>query len=148
MFYESNKEAKLKFSKFNEDVDDNKFANLDVRHIMDTFFKALKQDPNKRVIAVETIYFSYWWDEQPEQDKQAIRELIEEGKLSFIKLHYAKYLAFNFIQSLNGEDKIKAILSGKTRKITRDLSTSRYPTNSLFFRFRSFGIYIGRMDRE
>ena len=77
---------------------------------MDTFFAALKQDPKKRVITVETIFFSYWWDEQPELDKLAIIELVEEGKLCYktsLRKITIKYLVINFILSLIGRKHTK-----------------------------------------
>ena len=55
-----------------------------VQYILDTVVPELLNDPNKRFVYVEIAYFWRWWNEQSDSTKQAVRMLVNEGRLEFV----------------------------------------------------------------
>lgn len=56
---------------------------VSVRNILDSVIKALLNDPKKRFIYVESVYFFKWWNLQTGQLKSQVKQLVNEGRLEF-----------------------------------------------------------------
>lgn len=57
---------------------------VSVQYILDTVVDELIRDPAKRFVYVEMAYFWRWWNEQNEDMKQKVRELVNEARLEFV----------------------------------------------------------------
>ena len=44
----------------------------------------LIQDPKKKFIYVEIAFFKRWWEEQDDETKQQVKNLVKGGQLEFI----------------------------------------------------------------
>lgn len=55
-----------------------------VQYILDSVIQALLADPNRRFIYVESAFFFKWWNEQTNDLREKVRQLVEEGRLEFI----------------------------------------------------------------
>ncbi|XP_077497606.1 lysosomal alpha-mannosidase-like [Amblyomma americanum] len=55
-----------------------------VRLIYNTSLDALSQNPNRRFVSAENIYFSRWWREQPSDIKNTVRDFVQSGRLQFV----------------------------------------------------------------
>ncbi|XP_076174533.1 lysosomal alpha-mannosidase II isoform X1 [Ptiloglossa arizonensis] len=55
-----------------------------VQYILDSVIKALLDNPDRRFIYVETAFLWKWWLRQNEETKEAVRNLINEGRLEII----------------------------------------------------------------
>lgn len=60
-----------------------------VRKILTSVMPTLKADPTKKFIYVEVGFFKMWWDEQNDETKDTVRELVKNGQLEFINGGYA-----------------------------------------------------------
>ena len=52
--------------------------------ILTTVVNELLKDPAKRFTYVEMKFFSMWWQQQSEERKEAVRQLVREGRLEFV----------------------------------------------------------------
>lgn len=57
---------------------------IDVESVIGSVVLALKQDPARRFIQVETAYFRMWWRDQDEETRQDVINLINEGRLEIV----------------------------------------------------------------
>ncbi|XP_058798007.1 lysosomal alpha-mannosidase-like isoform X1 [Phymastichus coffea] len=55
-----------------------------VQYIIDSVVDSLLKDSNRRFIQVETAFLWKWWQRQDDERKQAMRNLINEGRLEII----------------------------------------------------------------
>ncbi|XP_016964290.1 lysosomal alpha-mannosidase isoform X2 [Drosophila biarmipes] len=55
-----------------------------VQYIIDSVVEALLRDPEKRFIYVESAFFFKWWKEQTTTVQDAVKMLVEQGRLEFI----------------------------------------------------------------
>ncbi|XP_033167145.1 lysosomal alpha-mannosidase isoform X2 [Drosophila mauritiana] len=55
-----------------------------VQYIIDSVVEALLRDPEKRFIYVESAFFFKWWKEQKPKVQEAVKMLVEQGRLEFI----------------------------------------------------------------
>ncbi|XP_031630105.1 lysosomal alpha-mannosidase-like [Contarinia nasturtii] len=55
-----------------------------VQNILDSVVAELLTDPERRFIYVESAFFFKWWDQQTEQLKEQVKQLVNEGRLEFI----------------------------------------------------------------
>lgn len=55
-----------------------------VRNIYNTTIKALDQNPGRRFVAAESVFFSRWWNEQPDEVRKMVRDMVESGRLQFV----------------------------------------------------------------
>ena len=52
--------------------------------ILTTTVNELLKDPRRRFTIVEMKFFSMWWDRQEESLKDAVRAMVNEGRIEFI----------------------------------------------------------------
>jgi lysosomal alpha-mannosidase len=62
----------------------NAVENAGVRFILSSTIPALKADPNRRYIQVETGFFWKWWQEQSNETRQDVVDLVNSGQLEMI----------------------------------------------------------------
>lgn len=55
-----------------------------VQYILDSVIQSLLRDPSRRFIYVESAFFFKWWKEQTPQLQDAVRNLVNQGRLEFI----------------------------------------------------------------
>ena len=55
-----------------------------VQFILDTVVNELNKDPSKRFVYVEIAYFYRWWNQQNEETKEIVRNLVNEKRLEFV----------------------------------------------------------------
>ncbi|XP_016945443.3 lysosomal alpha-mannosidase isoform X1 [Drosophila suzukii] len=55
-----------------------------VQYIIDSVVEALLRDPEKRFIYVESAFFFKWWKEQTTKVQDAVKMLVQQGRLEFI----------------------------------------------------------------
>eukprot|EP00347_Sterkiella_histriomuscorum_P016349 403353533 len=55
-----------------------------VEMILDTVIDELIDDPNKRFTYVEMKFFTMWWNEQPADIQQSVKQLVKNGQLEFV----------------------------------------------------------------
>ncbi|XP_034262785.1 lysosomal alpha-mannosidase [Pantherophis guttatus] len=62
----------------------NDIQHAGVQYILDSVVPQLLADPSKRFIYVEVVFFARWWGLQTEAMRQAVRQLVAEGRLEFV----------------------------------------------------------------
>ncbi len=73
--------------------DRNDIQHAGVQYILDTVMPELVKDPTKRFIYVEIAFFERWWNEQTDNMKALVKQLVNEGsETRFLK---------NFIRRLS-----------------------------------------------
>ncbi|CAF1158677.1 unnamed protein product [Adineta steineri] len=55
-----------------------------VQYILDSVIQALVDNPDRRFIYVEIAFFWRWWNQQPEDIRNTVKKLVNEGRLEFI----------------------------------------------------------------
>ncbi|XP_057335979.1 lysosomal alpha-mannosidase-like [Microplitis mediator] len=55
-----------------------------VQYIIDDVIQALKRDPTRRFVYVESSFFWKWWQRQNDKTKEEVRSLVNEGRLEII----------------------------------------------------------------
>ncbi|XP_029440965.1 lysosomal alpha-mannosidase [Rhinatrema bivittatum] len=55
-----------------------------VQYILDSVIPQLLADPSKRFIYVEVAFFYRWWNQQSQGMRQAVKQLVNDGRLEFI----------------------------------------------------------------
>lgn len=60
-----------------------------VQYIIDSVISALLENPERRFIYVEMAYFWRWWNEQTDDMRNTVKELVNEGYKT-IYLFYPK----------------------------------------------------------
>jgi lysosomal alpha-mannosidase len=62
----------------------NYIQHAGVQYILDTTIQELIRDPRRRFIYVEMAFFSRWWNEQEDNLRHVVKQLVNEGRLQFI----------------------------------------------------------------
>lgn len=62
----------------------NDIQNAGVQYILDSVVSALQKDPTRKFIYVESAFFFRWWNEQTQQMKDDVKQLVDSGQLEFI----------------------------------------------------------------
>ena len=52
-----------------------------VQYILDSVIEELQDDPNKRFIYVEMAFFWKWWNQQNDDTKMLVKQLVQNGNL-------------------------------------------------------------------
>ena len=60
------------------------YYSTQTRHILDTVVAALTEDPRRTFIWAEISYFSLWWDDASQQQKEQAKKLVAEKRLDFV----------------------------------------------------------------
>ncbi|XP_077547805.1 lysosomal alpha-mannosidase-like [Haemaphysalis longicornis] len=55
-----------------------------VRDIYTTTTKALSENPSRRYVSAENVFFTRWWHEQPDDVRETVRDLVQSGQLQFV----------------------------------------------------------------
>ncbi|XP_968354.2 lysosomal alpha-mannosidase [Tribolium castaneum] len=56
----------------------------DVQNVISTVIPALKQNPDRRFVQVETAFFKKWWEQQKDSTKQDVIKLVNNGQFEII----------------------------------------------------------------
>jgi alpha-mannosidase len=51
----------------------------------------LRDNPDRKFSEVEMKFFSMWWDEQTEEKKEQVRELVKNGQLELINAGWSMH---------------------------------------------------------
>nr|XP_056703983.1 lysosomal alpha-mannosidase [Euleptes europaea] len=96
----------------------NDIQHAGVQYILDSVILELLADPTKRFIYVEVAFFARWWGLQTDAMRQAVQQLVAEGRLEFVNggwcmndeaaVHYSSVidqmsLGLNFLKETFGE---------------------------------------------
>ena len=54
-----------------------------VQYILDSVVKALMDNPDRRFIYVEMAFFWRWWNQQSDDMRTTVKQLVNEGSSSF-----------------------------------------------------------------
>lgn len=57
---------------------------VDVQNVINSVINALKQNPERRFVQVETAFFKKWWEQQKESTKDDVRNLVNNGQFEII----------------------------------------------------------------
>ena len=60
------------------------YYSTQTKHILDTVVAALTEDPRRTFIWAEISYFSLWWDDASQQQKEQAKRLVVEKRLDFV----------------------------------------------------------------
>jgi len=60
------------------------YYSTQTKHILDTVVAALTEDPRRTFIWAEISYFSLWWDDASQQQKEQAKKLVAEKRLDFV----------------------------------------------------------------
>jgi len=60
------------------------YYSTQTKHILDTVVAALTEDPRRTFIWAEISYFSLWWDDATQQQKEQAKKLVAEKRLDFV----------------------------------------------------------------
>nr|XP_051693852.1 lysosomal alpha-mannosidase isoform X6 [Oryctolagus cuniculus] len=128
-----------------------------VKNILDSVISALRAEPSRRFVYVEMAFFSRWWHQQTFTTRQAVRELVHQGRLEFANggwvmndeaaTHYGAIvdqmtLGLRFLQDTFGDD-------GRPRVAWHiDPFGHSREQASLFAQMGFDGIFLGRMDYQ
>ncbi|KAH0629645.1 hypothetical protein JD844_011874 [Phrynosoma platyrhinos] len=123
----------------------------------DSVIPQLLADPSKRFIYVEVTFFARWWGLQTESMRQAVRQLVDEGRLEFVNggwcmndeaaVHYSAVidqmtLGLHFLQETFGE-------CGRPRVAWHiDPFGHSREQASLFAQMGYDGFFLGRIDYQ
>uniref|UniRef100_A0A3Q0SVF1 Alpha-mannosidase n=1 Tax=Amphilophus citrinellus TaxID=61819 RepID=A0A3Q0SVF1_AMPCI len=64
--------------------DRNNIQHAGVQYILDSVVDQLLKNPDRRFIYVETAFFYRWWKQQSSSMQQAVKQLVNEGRLEFV----------------------------------------------------------------
>ena len=60
------------------------YYRSEVQYILDSMLVALEQRPDRRFVWEEVSYFSVWWAQASEAERELVRVLVQRGQLEFI----------------------------------------------------------------
>uniref|UniRef100_A0ABM5FLY9 Alpha-mannosidase n=1 Tax=Pogona vitticeps TaxID=103695 RepID=A0ABM5FLY9_9SAUR len=135
----------------------NDIQHAGVQYILDSVIPQLLADPRKRFIYVEVAFFARWWGLQTEDMRQAVRQLVAQGRLEFVNggwcmndeaaVHYSAVidqmsLGLHFLQETFGE-------CGRPRVAWHiDPFGHSREQASLFAQMGYDGFFLGRIDYQ
>ncbi|KAB0792238.1 hypothetical protein PPYR_14197 [Photinus pyralis] len=126
-----------------------------VKYIISSVVDALRENPKRRFIQVETAFFHKWWQEQNEEKRQQVHDLIRNGRLQIVgggwsmndegAVHYQPTIdqftfALKFLKDTFGECALPKVAwqidpFGHTREMA-----------SMFAQMGFDGFFMGRID--
>ncbi|XP_067829073.1 lysosomal alpha-mannosidase [Heptranchias perlo] len=128
-----------------------------VQYILDSVIPQLQADPARRFIYVEIAFFYCWWNQQTNEMKKVVKQLVNEGRLEFINggwcmndeatTHYSSIidqmtLGFQFLNDTFGE-------CGRPRVAWHiDPFGHSREQASLFAQMGFDGFFFGRLDYQ
>ncbi len=59
----------------------SEITNRGVQYILDTVVQALLDNPDRRYIYVEMAFFWRWWNQQSDEMRDTVKQLVNEGSL-------------------------------------------------------------------
>ncbi|CAF4671246.1 unnamed protein product [Rotaria sp. Silwood1] len=62
----------------------SEIVNRGVQYILDSVVQALTENPDRRFIYVEMAFFWRWWNQQSDEIRNTVKQLVNEGRLEFI----------------------------------------------------------------
>ncbi|KAJ8946015.1 hypothetical protein NQ318_023261 [Aromia moschata] len=62
----------------------DEIQNVGVQYIIDSVLQALKRDPRRRYIQVETAFFWKWWGYQKDDKRKLFKSLVENGQIEMV----------------------------------------------------------------
>lgn len=62
----------------------DEYFKTQTKQIITTVVEALLQDKQRKFIWAEISYFAWWWDEQSDERKQQVKQLLNNGQLEFV----------------------------------------------------------------
>ncbi|XP_060096660.1 lysosomal alpha-mannosidase [Heteronotia binoei] len=135
----------------------NDIQHAGVQYILDSVIPELLSDPSKRFIYVEVAFFARWWGLQTEATRQAVRQLVAEGRLEFVNggwcmndeaaVHYSSVIdqmsfGLHFLKETFGE-------CGRPRVAWHiDPFGHSREQASLFAQMGYDGFFLGRIDYQ
>ncbi|XP_077183388.1 lysosomal alpha-mannosidase [Paroedura picta] len=135
----------------------NDIQHAGVQYILDSVISELLTDRNRRFIYVEVAFFVRWWELQTEDTRQAVRQLVAEGRLEFVNggwcmndeaaAHYSSVidqmsLGLQFLKETFGE-------CGRPRVAWHiDPFGHSREQASLFAQMGYDGFFLGRIDYQ
>ncbi|XP_015271310.1 PREDICTED: lysosomal alpha-mannosidase [Gekko japonicus] len=135
----------------------NDIQHAGVEYILDSVIPELLADPSKRFIYVEVVFFARWWGLQTEATRQAVQQLVAEGRLEFVNggwcmndeaaVHYSSVidqmsLGLHFLKETFGE-------CGRPRVAWHiDPFGHSREQASLFAQMGYDGFFLGRIDYQ
>ncbi|KAK0079162.1 hypothetical protein PV326_008900 [Microctonus aethiopoides] len=139
------------------EVSRTNIQNAGVEYIIDSVIQALKRNPARKFIYVETAFLWKWWQRQDENTREDVRLLINEGRLEIIggawsmndeaTTHYNSIVdqftwGFRLLNDTFGE-----CARPKIGWQIDPFGHSREQA-SLFAQFGFDGMFLGRLDHE
>lgn len=126
-----------------------------VKYIISSVIDALRENPKRRFIQVETAFLHKWWQEQDEEKRQQVHDLIRNGQLQIVgggwsmndegAVHYQPTIdqftfAFKFLKDTFGECALPKVAwqidpFGHTREMA-----------NMFAQMGFDGFFMGRID--
>ncbi|KAJ8970121.1 hypothetical protein NQ317_003839 [Molorchus minor] len=62
----------------------DEIQNVGVQYIIDSVLQALKRDPRRRFIQVETAFFWKWWKYQNEEKRNLFKSFVDNGQIEMV----------------------------------------------------------------
>ncbi|KAL4419672.1 hypothetical protein ABPG75_006770 [Micractinium tetrahymenae] len=62
-----------------------------VQYILDTVVQALQANPHRKFVYAEMSFFMRWWEQQDEDTRAAVSQLVRDGQLEFVNGGYVQH---------------------------------------------------------
>ncbi len=62
----------------------SEITNRGVQYILDSVVQALVDNPDRRYIYVEMAFFWRWWNQQSDEMRDTVKQLVNEGSLYMV----------------------------------------------------------------
>lgn len=62
-----------------------------VCQVLDEVINELIKNPDRKFTYVEMKFFSMWWDRQPNEIKDSVKQLVQEGRLEFVNAGWSMH---------------------------------------------------------
>ncbi|CAG5074046.1 Similar to MAN2B1: Lysosomal alpha-mannosidase (Macaca fascicularis) [Cotesia congregata] len=128
-----------------------------VQYIIDSVVEALRRDPARKFIYVETAFLWKWWQRQDEKIRQEVRQFVNEGRLEIIggawsmndeaTTHYQSIIDHSTWGFRRLNDTLGECARPKIGWQIDPFGHSREQA-SLFAQFGFDGMFIGRLDYQ
>ncbi|XP_044592334.1 lysosomal alpha-mannosidase isoform X2 [Cotesia glomerata] len=128
-----------------------------VQYIIDSVIEALRRDPARKFIYVETAFLWKWWQRQDEKIRQEVKQFVNEGRLEIIggawsmndeaTTHYQSIIDHSTWGFRRLNDTLGECARPKIGWQIDPFGHSREQA-SLFAQFGFDGMFIGRLDYQ
>lgn len=135
----------------------NSIQRAGVQYVLDSVIQALKDDPKKKFIYVESAFFFRWWDNQSDDMKTLVKSLVSQGQLEFINggwcMNDEAAAHYNAIidQMTHGLAKLNSTFGEDARPTVAwqiDPFGHSREQASLFAQMGFNGLFFGRLDHD